>query len=110
MNKHIDAIKAHAVAVHTAHREAYEDSLNDLALPGVEVVTIRRPFKPGRRGVVTALHQEGPDVWLTVAFADGTLRVPASAVARRAGAPDCATAQIRHICSFVKFASGEYLG
>jgi hypothetical protein len=110
MNKHIDAIKAHALAVHTAHREAFEDSLDDLALPGVEVITIRKPFKPGRRGVVTALHQDGPDIWLTVAFADGNMRIPASAVTRREGAPDCATAHLRHKVNFVRYASGEFLG
>jgi hypothetical protein len=110
MNKHIDAIKAHALAVHTAHREEFEDSFDDLALPGREVITVREPFRPGRRGVVTALSFDGPEIWLRVMFADGELRIPASAVARREGAPDCATAHLRHKVNFVRFTSGEFLG
>lgn len=109
MNEHIKQIQAHAVAVQTGQRERLEELRELIALPGVRVVVIRRPWTVGLVGTVLGVWSQGPRLVARVDFDGRVMSVPLDALARRHGAPDCATAQIWHTAAFVRLQSGEFL-
>ncbi len=102
-------IEAHAQAVITKHRQALEDARELIAAPGKQVVVIRRPWRVGDRGTVMGVWRAGAGWRALVDFGDRTISLPLDAIARNAGAPDCATAQIWHITAWIKLSSGEFL-
>lgn len=109
MNEHIKQIQAHATAVHTGQRERLEELRELIALPGVRVVVIRAPWTVGKVGTVLGVWSQGPRLAARVDFDGQVTSVPLDALARRLGAPDCATAQIWHTAAFVRLQSGEFL-
>ncbi|MEY4441035.1 MAG: hypothetical protein RL442_35 [Pseudomonadota bacterium] len=107
--KDIEQIKAHARAIKTKQREELEDAGQLLAAPGYQVVVIRKPWPVGRRGIVIGLIGTSFSPRAVIDF-DGTFAaLPLDAIARHAGAIDCAKAQIRHNVALIKFRGGEFL-
>lgn len=109
MNQHLEKIQAHATAVQTQQRERLEELSELIAAPGVRVVVIRRPWTVGLVGTVLGVWSQGPRLAARVDFDGRVMSVPLDALARRHGAPDCATAQIWHTAAFVRLQSGEFL-
>lgn len=109
MNEHIKKIQAHAQAVHTGQRERLEELEQLIAAPGVRVVVIRKPWTVGLVGTVLGVWSQGARLAARVDFDGRVMSVPLEALARRLGAPDCATAQIWHTAAFVRLKSGEFL-
>lgn len=109
MNKHLEQIQADAKAVHTGQRERLEELQELIAVPGVRVVVIRKPWTVGLVGTVMGVWPQGARMVASVDFDGRTGVVPLDAIARRLGAPDCSTAQIWHTAAFVRFRSGEFL-
>ena len=109
MNHHLKQIEAHAQAVHTRLREDLEDLQALIAGPGVQVVVIRKPWPVGRRGTVLGVWEQGARMAARVDFDGRVMPVPLDALARRLGAPDCATAQIWHKVAWIKLNAGEFL-
>lgn len=109
MNQHLEKIQAHATAVHTQQRERLEELSELIAAPGVRVVVIRSPWTVGLVGTVLGVWSQGPRLAARVDFDGRVMSVPLDALARRHGAPDCATAQIWHTAAFVRLQSGEFL-
>lgn len=109
MNEHIRQIQAHATAVQTDQRERMEELRELIAAPGVRVVAIRSPWPVGQVGTVLGVWAQGARMAARVDFNGRVMSVPLDALARRLGAPDCATAQIWHTAAFVRLQSGEFL-
>jgi len=109
MNEQIKQIQAHANAVRTSQRERLEELQELIAAPGVRVVVIRKPWTVGLVGTVLGVWSQGARLAARVDFDGQVMSVPIEALARRLGAPDCATAQIWHTAAFVRLQSGEFL-
>lgn len=109
MNEQIKQIQAHANAVRTSQRERLEELQELIAAPGVRVVVIRKPWTVGLVGTVLGVWSQGARLAARVDFDGRVMSVPLEALARRLGAPDCATAQIWHTAAFVRLQSGEFL-
>ena len=105
----LQGIQAHAQAVITRHRQALEDTRQLIAAPGERVVVIRKPWRVGDQGTVLGVWRAGVGWRALVDFGDRMISVPLDAIARHAGAPDCATAQIWHTAAWIKFQGSEFL-
>jgi hypothetical protein len=82
---------------------AYEDNLDCLARPGDYVVVIKKPWPVGRRAKVIAFREFNPCYFRVEIELDGKhLQVPASALARWIGAPDCEKAELQNIYLLMK--------
>ena len=83
--------------------QAYEDNLHCLARPGDEVVVIRKPWPVGQWGKVISFTEFNPCYFrVEVAFQGKKIHVPASALSRWVGAPDCEKAELQNIYLLMK--------
>ncbi|MEI6384358.1 MAG: hypothetical protein WCO80_11980 [Betaproteobacteria bacterium] len=98
-----DFAKASAKTSSDAIQQAYEDNLDCLARPGDQVVVIRKPWPIGRWGRVIAFREFNPCYFRVEVELEGKLiQVPASALARWVGAPDCEKAEFQNIYLLMK--------
>ena len=98
-----DFAKASAKTSSTEIQLAYEDSLDCLARPGERVVVIRKPWPIGRWGTVIAFRECDPCYFRVEVELEGKrIFIPAQALARRVGAPDCEKAELQYIYLLMK--------
>jgi len=98
-----DFAKASAKTSSDAIQQAYEDNLDCLARPGDQVVVIRKPWPIGRWVRVIAFREFNPCYFRVEVELEGKLiQVPASALARWVGAPDCEKAEFQNIYLLMK--------
>ena len=98
-----DFAKASAQTSSDEIQLAYEDNLNYLARPGNQVVVIRKPWPIGRWGTVIAFREFNPCYFRVEVEIEGKLlQIPASALARQVGAPDCEKAELKYIYLLMK--------
>ena len=84
-------------------QQAFEENLDCLARPGDRVVVIRKPWHIGRWGTVIAFHELDPCYFRVEVDIEGKrIHIPASALARWVGAPDCEKAELQHIYLLMK--------
>jgi len=83
--------------------QAYEDNLDCLARPGDQVMVIRKPWPIGHWGKVISFQEFNPCYFRVEVEIDGKIIfVPASALARWTGAPDCEKAELQNIYLLMK--------
>lgn len=98
-----DFAKASAKTTSDEIQQAYEDNLDCLARPGTQVVVIRKPWPIGRWGTVIAFREFSPCYFRVEVDLEGKLiQIPASALARWVGAPDCEKAELQNIYLMMK--------
>ena len=98
-----DFAKASAKTSNIEIQQAFEDNLDYLARPGDQVVVIRKPWQIGRWGTVIAFHELSPCYFRVEVDIEGKhTHIPASALARWVGAPDCEKAELQHIYLMMK--------
>jgi hypothetical protein len=98
-----DFAKASAKTSSDEIHQAYEDNLDCLARPGDRVVVIRKPWQIGHWGKVIAFREFKPCYFRVEVEIDGKhLQIPAHALARRVGAPDCEKAELQYIYLLMK--------
>ncbi len=98
-----DFAKANAKTTSDEIQQAYEDNLDCLARPGTQVVVIRKPWPIGRWGTVIAFREFSPCYFRVEVDLEGKLiQIPASALARWVGAPDCEKAELQNIYLMMK--------
>jgi hypothetical protein len=103
----IEQVTANALVEHTRHREAYEDTFDYLARPGRTVIVLKKPWPVGQTGRVFEFS-EPSDGYFRVGVDFGTkqMYIPAHALARWLGAPDCEKAELRHFYFLMKLNAG----
>ena len=95
--------KASAKTSGTDIQLAYEDNLDCLARPGDRVVVIRKPWPIGRWGTVIAFQELSPCYFRVEVEMDGKhMQMPAHALSRWLGAPDCEKAEFQNIYLLMK--------
>ena len=109
MKDHLRRIQEDLRAIKDRQRRALEAAAQLIAAPGVEVEVIRKPWPVGQRGRVWAVYQEGADWFADVTLGGWVKQIPLSALARPGSQVDCATAQIGHKISALKFYGTEFL-
>jgi hypothetical protein len=98
-----DFAKASAKTSSAEIQQAYEDNLDCLARPGEQVVVIRKPWPVGRWGTVIAFREFNPCYFRVEVEIEGKrLQIPANALARWVGAPDCDKAELQYIYLLMK--------
>ena len=98
-----DFAKASAHTSSIEIQQAYEDNLDCLARPGERVVVIRKPWPIGHWGKVIAFREFNPCYFRVEVEIEGKrLHIPAHALARRVGAPDCEKAELQYIYLLMK--------
>ena len=98
-----DFAKASAKTSSDEIQQAYEDNLDCLARPGDQVVVIRKPWPIGHWGKVIAFREFSPCYFRVEVEIDGKhIQIPAHALARRVGAPDCEKAELQYIYLLMK--------
>jgi len=98
-----DFAKASAKTSSMEIQQAYEDNLDCLARPGEQVVVIQKPWPVGRWGKVIAFHEFNPCYFrVEVEIDDKRIHIPARALARWVGAPDCEKAELQYIYLLMK--------
>ncbi len=98
-----DFAKASAKTSSAEIQQAYEDNLDCLARPGEQVVVIRKPWPVGRWGTVIAFREFNPCYFRVEVEIEGKrLQIPANALARWVGAPDCEKAELQYIYLLMK--------
>ena len=94
----IEQVTANALVEHTRHREAYEDTFDYLARPGRTVIVLKKPWPVGQTGRVFEFSEPTDGYFrVGVDFGSKQMYIPAHALARWLGAPDCAQAELRHL-------------
>jgi hypothetical protein len=105
----IEQATAEALALHTRHREAYEDTFDYLARPGRTVIVIKKPWPIGRSGKVFEFSEPTDGYFRVGVEMDGKrVYIPAYALARWLGAPDCEKAELRHFYFLMKLNAGGF--
>ncbi len=95
--------KASAKTSNAEIQQAYENNLDCLARPGQQVVVIGKPWPIGRWGKVIAFHEFSPCYFRVEVEIDGErFQIPAHALARRLGSPDCEKAELQYIYLLMK--------
>jgi hypothetical protein len=103
----IEQVTAEALAQHTRHREAYEDTFDYLARPGRTVIVIKKPWPVGQTGKVFDFSEPTDGYFrVGVDFGSKQMFIPAHALARWLGAPDCEKAELRHFYFLMKLNAG----
>jgi hypothetical protein len=98
-----DFAKASAQTSSDEIQQAFEDNLNYLARPGSQVVVIRKPWPIGHWGKVIGFREFNPCYFRVEVEIEGKLvQIPASALARQVGAPDCEKAELKYIYLLMK--------
>ncbi len=98
-----DFAKASAKTTSDEIQQAYEDNLDCLARPGTQVVVIRKPWPIGRWGTVIAFREFSPCYFRVEVDLEGKLiQIPASALSRWVGAPDCEKSELQNIYRMMK--------
>jgi hypothetical protein len=98
-----DFAKANAQTSSDEIQQAYEDNLDCLARPGTQVVVIKKPWHIGRWGKVIAFREFNPCYFRVEVEFDGKIvQIPAQALARWIGAPDCEKAELQNIYLLMK--------
>jgi hypothetical protein len=98
-----DFAKASAKTSSDEIRQAFEDNLDCLARPGTQVVVIRKPWPVGRWGTVLSFNEFNPCYFRVEVELDGRrIHVPASALSRWVGCPDCEKAELQNIYLLMK--------
>ncbi len=98
-----DFARASAKTSSAEIQQAYEDNLDCLARPGEQVVVIRKPWPVGRWGTVIAFREFNPCYFRVEVEIEGKrLQIPANALARWVGAPDCEKAELQYIYLLMK--------
>jgi hypothetical protein len=98
-----DFAKASAKTSSIEIQQAYEDNLDCLARPGDQVLVIKKPWPIGKLGKVIAFHEFNPCYFRVEVEIDGKhFQIPASALARWVGAPDCEKAELQNIYLLMK--------
>jgi hypothetical protein len=84
-------------------QQAYEDNLDCLARPGDQVVVIKKPWPVGRLGKVISFEEHSPCYFRVEVEMDGKhIQMPAHALSRWLGAPDCEKAELQNIYLLMK--------
>jgi hypothetical protein len=95
--------KSSARTSSTEIQHAYEDNLDCLARPGTQVVVIQKPWPIGRWGTVIAFREFDPCYFRVEVELEGKhMQIPAQALARWIGAPDCEKAELQNIYLLMK--------
>ena len=98
-----DFAKASAKTSSAEIQQAYVDNLDCLARPGDQVVVIKKPWPTGRWGKVIAFREFNPCYFRVEIEIDGKqIQIPAHAIARWVGAPDCEKAELQNIYFLMK--------
>jgi len=98
-----DFAKASAKTSSDEIQQAYEVNVSCLARPGAEVLVIRKPWPMGRWGKVVSFREFNPCYFRVEVELDGKLiHMPASALTRWVGAPDCEKAELQNIYLLMK--------
>jgi len=98
-----DFAKASAKTASAEIQQAYQDNLDFLARPGTQVVVIRKPWPIGHWGTVIAFREFSPCYFRIEVAIDGKhIQIPAHALAREVGAPDCEKAELKYIYLLMK--------
>jgi hypothetical protein len=98
-----DMASAVIKAVSDNPMEFANDNLNYLARPGDQVVVIRKPWPIGHWGKVVAFREFNPCYFrIELELQGKIIFVPASALARWVGAPDCEKAELQNIYLLMK--------
>jgi hypothetical protein len=103
----IEQVTATAMVQHTRHREAYEDTFDYLARPGRTVIVLKKPWPVGQTGRVFDFSEPTDGYFrVGVDFGGKQMYIPAHALARWLGAPDCEKAELRHFYFLMKLNAG----
>jgi hypothetical protein len=95
--------KASAITSSDEIQQAYVVNLDCLARPCDQVVVIRKPWPIGHLGTVIAFREFSPCYFRVEVEIDGKhLQMPAHALARWVGAPDCEKAELQNIYLLLK--------
>jgi hypothetical protein len=95
--------QASAKTSSTEVQQAYEETMDCLARPGERVLVIRKPWPMGQWGKVIAFHELNPCYFRVEVDIEGKrFQIPAHALTRRAGAPDCERAELQYIYLLMK--------
>lgn len=98
-----DFAKASVRTSGTEIQQAYEDNLDYLARPGTQVIVTKKPWPIGRRARVIAFREFDPCYFRVEVEIDGKhMHIPAHALARRIGGPDCEKAELQYIYLLMK--------
>lgn len=109
MNKYLQQIEQHAKAVKTRQLEALEDSRELLALPGVRITVIRKPWPVGRSGIVLGVWRQGTGYQAKVDLDGKVLSIPLDALTRQPGGLNCQQAYVASVAAWIKHQGGEFL-
>ena len=98
-----DFAKASAKTSSDEIQQAYEDNLENLARPGNQVIVILKPWPIGQWCKVVTFREFNPCHFRVEVQIDGKhFEIPARALARRVGAPDCEKAELQYIYLLMK--------
>lgn len=109
MNEHLQQIALHAKAVKTRQLQALQDSREALALPGVRVTVIRKPWPVGSSGLVLGVWERGTGHQARVDLDGRVLSIPLDALARKPGGSNCQQAYVANVAAWIKYQGGEFL-
>ena len=109
MNDYLRQIEQHAKAVTTRQLQELQDGRELLALPGVRVTVIRKPWPVGSSGLVLGVWRRGMGYQAQVELDGKVLSVPLDALTRRPGGPNCHQAYVANVAAWIKYRSGEFL-
>ena len=109
MNDYLRQIEQHAKAVKTRQLQELEDSRELLALPGVRVTVIRKPWPVGSSGLVLGVWRRGTGYQAQVDLDGRVLSIPLDALTRRPGGPNCEQAYVASVAAWIKYQGGEFL-
>ena len=109
MNDYLRQIEQHAKAVKTRQLQELQDSRELLALPGVRVTVIRKPWPVGQTGLVLGVWRRGTGYQARVDLGERVLSIPLDALTRRAGGPNCQQAYVASVAAWIKHQGGEFL-
>ena len=109
MNDYLRQIEQHAKAVKTRQLQDLEDCRELLALPGVRVTVIRKPWPVGSSGLVLGVWQRGTGYQARVGLDGQVLSIPLDALTRRPGGPNCSQAYVASVAAWIKYQGSEFL-
>jgi hypothetical protein len=109
VNDYLQQIQQHAKAVKTRQLQELQDSRELLALPGVRVTIIRKPWPVGETGLVLGVWRRGTGYQAQVDLDGRVLSVPLDALTRRPGGPNCQQAYVASVAAWIKHQGSEFL-
>ena len=84
-------------------QDAYENNLKCLARPGDHVIVMKKPWPIGRWAKVIAFREFNPCYFRVEVELEGKhMQLPAHALSRWVGGPDCEKAELKNIYLLMK--------